>query len=258
MILNYIHTVCPTKTDVTPVVLIHGLFGSLENLNIIAKAVSEHYDVINVDLRNHGQSAHDATHTYPNMAQDVIDTLASIDIHQAYIIGHSMGGKVAMQLAQMAPNLAKKLVILDIAPVSYHSRHDKIIAALGAVQDSSIHSRNDADTIMKQYIDELGVRQFLLKSLYKNEQGQFTWRFNLSAITRQYDQIINNIDANDSCLCETLFIKGSQSDYILAEHRDQIAKLFPNSKGKVIHGAGHWLHAEKPVAVNKSILDFLQ
>lgn len=258
MILNFKQTDCPSKSDSIPVVLLHGLFGSLENLNIIAKTLSEHFDVINLDLRNHGQSPHSDVHNYSSMAQDVIDTLAHLNIEQAYLVGHSMGGKVAMQVAHSFPNRVKKLVVLDIAPIKYHSRHDRIIEALKLVEQNNVASRGEADEIMSQFISEVGVRQFLLKSLSKNEDGQLVWRFNLSAITTQYSQIIDNIDANDSCLCETLFVKGSQSDYILAEHREPIAKLFPNSKGKVIHGAGHWLHAEKPIAVNKSILDFLQ
>ncbi|MFC3032064.1 alpha/beta fold hydrolase [Pseudoalteromonas fenneropenaei] len=240
------------------VVLLHGLFGSLENLNIIAKALAEQFQVINFDLRNHGQSPHHSEHDYPLMANDVIETLHTIGVSNAHFVGHSMGGKVAMQVAMQAPTLVNKLVVLDIAPVAYHSRHNSIIEALSEVSLNKVSSRSDADALMSKHIAEAGVRQFLLKSLAKDDSGNLTWRFNLTALKQHYGKIIGNIDANDSCLCETLFIKGSNSDYILAEHREIIAKLFPNSKGKIIHGAGHWLHAEKPVAVNKSIVDFLQ
>ncbi|CCQ11876.1 Esterase ybfF [Pseudoalteromonas luteoviolacea B = ATCC 29581] len=240
------------------VVLIHGLFGSLENLNVIAKALAEHFVVINLDLRNHGLSAHSPLHSYPAMAQDVLDTLAHLAINKAHFVGHSMGGKVAMQIAHIAPNIVEKLVILDIAPVSYHSRHEAIFNGLFAVANEKIVTRKQADEILARFINEVGVRQFLLKSLVKNDEGVLNWRFNIHTIHQEYGKILSNIDANDSCLCETLFIKGSMSDYILIEHKEVIAKLFSNAKGKVIHGVGHWLHAEKPVAVNKAIIDFLQ
>ncbi|CAM4164361.1 alpha/beta fold hydrolase [Pseudoalteromonas byunsanensis] len=244
------------------VILIHGLFGSLDNLNIVAKALAEHFTVTNVDLRNHGSSFHDAVMDYPTMASDVIALMDHLKIEQAHIVGHSMGGKVAMQMAMLAEQKVARLAILDIAPVAYHSRHDSIIAGLKAVADALAHkkiqNRNEADKIMAQYIEELGVRQFLLKSLAKNEQSELAWRFNLPAICENYSKITANINATHSCLCDTLFIKGNNSDYILPEHKDAITQCFSNAKAKVIHGAGHWLHAEKPQSVNRSIIDFLQ
>jgi esterase len=252
MLLNY------KQTGTGPVVvLMHGLFGSLENLNVIVKTLSEQFTVINVDLRNHGSSFHADEMNYASMAQDIVSLLNHLKIEKAHIIGHSMGGKVAMQVAMLNEALIDKLIVLDIAPVTYHSRHDKIIQALKAVANDNVNSRNDADSIMKSYIDEVGVRQFLLKSLAKNESG-YQWKFNLSTISDNYSEIISNINATHSCQCATLFIKGNNSDYILPEHREAIVSLFPNSKAKVIHGAGHWLHAEKPEAVNRSIIDFLQ
>ncbi|WP_372762875.1 alpha/beta fold hydrolase [Pseudoalteromonas sp.] len=239
------------------VILIHGLFGSLENLNVIAKPLSESYTVTNVDLRNHGRSPHSDEMNYPAMAQDIIELLAQLNIDNAHIIGHSMGGKVAMQLALAHPERVNKLVVLDIAPVSYPARHTQIIQALKAVANSSVSDRKQADAIMQPYIDELGVRQFLLKSLAKNETGNFAWRFNLTSLDKNYAIITDNINENTSCLCDTLFIKGNDSDYILAEHRPAINALFTNARAKIIHGAGHWLHAQKPMAVNKAITDFL-
>ena len=252
MLLNY------KQTGSGPaVVIIHGLFGSLENLNVIAKALSEHYTVINVDLRNHGASFHNAQVSYPAMAQDVIHLLDELNISKAHIVGHSMGGKVAMQVAMLDETRVDKLVVLDIAPVDYHPRHNSIIKALQSVQEQRGNSRGEADLIMKEFIDEIGVRQFLLKSLSKFENG-YAWKFNLNTIVENYSKIISNINETHSCQCDTLFIKGNNSDYILPEHREAIVSLFPNSKAKVIHGAGHWLHAEKPQAVNRSIIDFLQ
>ncbi len=239
------------------VVLIHGLFGSLENLNVIAKPLSEHFRVTNVDLRNHGLSPHSDEMDYLAMANDIMELMAKLKIQKAHLVGHSMGGKVAMQVALTHSELVDKLVVLDIAPVSYPARHTQIIEALNAVKNADISDRKQADLIMQPYIEELGVRQFLLKSLYKNDAGKFVWRFNLSVLDNKYSTITDNINANNSCLCETLFIKGNDSDYILAEHREAINSLFKNVSAKIIHGAGHWLHAQKPQAVNKAINDFL-
>ncbi|WP_105168192.1 alpha/beta fold hydrolase [Pseudoalteromonas sp. T1lg23B] len=257
MLLNY------TQTGSGPdVILMHGLFGSLDNLNIVAKALAEHFTVTNVDLRNHGLSFHDNVMDYPTMASDVIALMDHLKIDKAHLVGHSMGGKVAMQVAMQAEQRVVRLAILDIAPVAYHSRHDSIIAGLKSVADAvasaKIQNRSEADIIMAQHIEELGVRQFLLKSLAKNEQSELAWRFNLAAICNNYSKITANINATHSCLCDTLFIKGNNSDYILPEHKDAITQCFSNAKAKVIHGAGHWLHAEKPQSVNRSIIDFLQ
>ncbi|MGB1199731.1 MAG: alpha/beta fold hydrolase [Thalassotalea sp.] len=241
-----------------PVILIHGLFGSLENLNVIANALSDHFLVTNIDLRNHGRSPHAATMDYPSMAHDVIDLMDNLNIEQAHIVGHSMGGKVAMQLAHLFEDRVNRLVVLDIAPVAYQARHTEIFKALKNVASQNIADRKHADKLMQGHIEEVGVRQFLLKSLAKNEHGDFQWRFNLAALDEKYENILADIKANDSCLCDTLFIKGNESDYILPTYRDVIMSRFTNAKAKIIHGAGHWLHAQKPDAVNKSILDFLR
>ncbi len=252
MLLNY------KQTGQGPhVILIHGLFGSLENLNVIANALAENFTVTNLDLRNHGRSPHSDIMDYPAMADDVLALMDHLSIDKAHLVGHSMGGKVAMQIAHINPSSVNKLVVLDIAPVAYQSRHDDIIAALKLVKSHAINDRKEADKLMTQLIPELGVRQFLLKSYAKNELGELQWRFNLTTLSEKYRNILANIKANDSCLCDTLFIKGNDSDYILPEYREAIMAQFSNAKAKIIHGAGHWLHAQKPMAVNKSINDFL-
>ena len=162
-----------------------------------------------------------------------------------------------MQLALNHPELIDKLVVLDISPVANNPRHSAIFAGLNEVAQSNITDRKAADEKLTKHIDEMGVRQFLLKSFAKNDQGHYQWRFNLAVLYQQYENILAQVSENDSCLCDTLFIKGNDSDYILAEHRPAIMALFPNAKAKIIHGAGHWLHAQKPLAVNKAISDFL-
>ncbi|MEO2265838.1 alpha/beta fold hydrolase [Pseudoalteromonas sp. YIC-656] len=256
MLLNYqISGLEPTQAKT--VIVIHGLFGSLDNLKVVARPLSEMFHVINVDVRNHGKSFHSDTMNYDVMAQDIVALMDELGIEKAHLVGHSMGGKIAMQVALLHQNRVDKLVVMDIAPVNYHARHDAIIRALEEVAAAHITSRNQADEIMSQFIEEPGVRQFLAKSLAKADDGTLYWLFNLPALSQQYENILAQPTVNDSCLCDTLFIKGADSDYILSEHREVIATMFPNAKAKVIQGAGHWLHAQKPAAVNKSIGDFL-
>ncbi|MCH8539030.1 MAG: alpha/beta fold hydrolase [Alkalimonas sp.] len=236
-------------------VLLHGLFGSQDNLAVIARAAEADFTVISMDLRNHGQSPHHDSMSYSQMAADVLSTLPA-DADQFFLLGHSMGGKVAMQLALDNPERVQALIVADIAPVLYDSRHDGIIKAMQSVAIESITQRSEADQQLARSIEEKGVRQFLLKNLQKND-NHFSWRCNLSAIADCYPQVLAAPDSTSSYDKAVLFIKGANSDYILTEHQQPIRQLFPKAQAKIIHGAGHWLHAEKPAAFTKLVLDFL-
>ncbi|NMP16678.1 alpha/beta fold hydrolase [Thalassotalea sp. Y01] len=238
-----------------PIVLIHGLFGSLENLNMVAKPLSEQLQVISVDVRNHGKSFHSDTMTYDAMADDVIALLSKLNIDKAHFLGHSMGGKIAMKIALNQPQLVDKLIVADIAPVNYPPHHNEIINGLQDIDMSTVTSRKDADQQLQAAVADAGVRQFLLKNLAKGDNG-FFWRVNLNTIKQKYDDIAIGFNEGQF-LGAVLFIKGSNSNYILTEHRAQIGALFPNASAKIIQGAGHWLHAEKPVAFNKIVIDFI-
>lgn len=237
-------------------VLLHGLFGSQDNLAGIARAAEANFTVISMDLRNHGQSPHSDSMTYSQMAADVLDTLPA-DIEPFFLLGHSMGGKVAMQLALEQPERVQALVVADIAPVVYDSRHDSIIKAMQSVAIESITQRSEADQQLARTIAEKGVRQFLLKNLQKHDD-RFVWRCHLPAIAACYPEVLKAPESTSSYEKPVLFIKGANSDYILPEHQEPIRQLFPKAQAKIIHGAGHWLHAEKPAAFNKLVLDFLQ
>ena len=247
-------------TDITgqgePLVLIHGLFGSYDNLGVIARALQSHFQIINLDVRNHGRSAHADSMSYPELAADVIQTLDQLGFGQVAVLGHSMGGKIAMQLALSWPERVSKLILADISPVPNHPRHQHILQGLTAVAEAGLQQRSQADQLLSQYIAELGVRQFLLKSLYK-EDDQFRWRFNIKALIANYPQLLEAPPSKGPYTGPTLFIKGAESDYLLPEHQSLIQQLFPQSKAKVIMGTGHWLHAEKPVAFAKIVTDFL-
>ncbi len=244
------------------IVLIHGLFGSLENLNMVAKSLSQHYCVTSIDVRNHGNSFHREGMCYKDLAQDVISLLDDLSIESCHILGHSMGGKIAMQVALSFSKRVKKLIVADIAPVKYPAHHLTIIQGLQAIDLVNIKKRKDADDQLAIYVENVGVRQFLLRNLSLNAQGQFAFKCNLTNIEQGYQEIMQGIEINVNnnekpFVGETLFIKGGSSDYILPAHQSIINTIFPNAKAKIIQGAGHWLHAEKTVAFNKLVLDFL-
>lgn len=240
----------------TPLLLIHGLFGSGENLGMIARLLADRFRVINVDLRNHGRSGHSEDMNYMLMADDLAQTMDELGIPTAAVLGHSMGGKAAMQLALNQPQRVSKLVLADISPVVSQARHHHILAALNSVDLTTLTDRKDADKQLQQQIEDAGTRAFLLKSLQKTENG-FQWRFNLSTMTKHYQEVLAAPQAENSYPGPVLFIKGGNSDYLQPEHQPLIFKLFPAAKAKVIAGTGHWLHAEKPAAFAKITADFL-
>jgi len=243
------------------ILLIHGLFGTLENLNMIAKPLAEKYCVTSVDVRNHGDSFHTNTMEYTELAQDIINLLDHLKIEDCILLGHSMGGKIAIQVALEQPKRIKKLLVADIAPVNYPPHHLKIIEGLQAIDLTKVIRRKDADMQLTPYVDNVGVRQFLLRNLAVDPNGQYTFRCSIDDISLCYPQVMKAIELPNNRIAyqgKTLFIKGGDSDYILSDHREAIAKLLPNSKAKVIQGAGHWLHAEKTIAFNKIVFDFIR
>jgi len=241
------------------IILIHGLFGSLENLNMVAKALAKQYCVTSIDVRNHGNSFHQPGMSYEDLAQDIIGLLDTLAIQQCHLLGHSMGGKIAMQIALSHYQRVDKLIVADIAPVKYPAHHLTIIEGLQAIDLTKVEKRQDADSQLAHYVDNIAVRQFLLRNISLNEQGGFTFKCSLNNIEQGYQQIMQNIASPNEQRFngKTLFIKGGKSDYILPEHQNIIATVFPHAKAKIIQGAGHWLHAEKTVAFNKIVIDFL-
>lgn len=239
-----------------PLIIMHGLFGTLENWGGQIKALSEHFTVYAVDMRNHGRSPHSDTFDYPSMTQDVLQLMDDHQLAKAHILAHSMGGKAAMQLALNYPDRVDKLIIVDIAPVTYPHHHQDVMRGLNAIQLASLKSRNEADQQLSQYIPELSVRQFLLKNLYRDEQKQFAWRMNLPVIEANYPNI-SIAPIGPPYTAPVLFIKGEHSDYITAEYREPILKLFPKADYRMIQGTGHWPHAEKPGIFTKMVLNYL-
>ncbi|WP_026972444.1 alpha/beta fold hydrolase [Aliagarivorans marinus] len=239
-----------------PVVLHHGLFGSLSNLALLAKhLVQLGYQVISVDALNHGHSPTSDDMCFATQAKHLAALLDQLGIERCCIVGHSMGGKVAMALALIAPERVKALVVADIAPVAYQHSHQAVFDGLHAVPLADISSRRDAEQYMAQHVQEPGVRQFLLKSLSKEPEG-WRWLFRLDELRRCYPQIIGwQVEGRYEGPC--LFIKGARSDYIEAKYQPQVAQIFPHASLKIIEQTGHWLHAEKPDIFNRLTERFL-
>jgi esterase len=251
MLLNFL-----TRGEGPSLILIHGLFGSASNLGMVARGLATDFTVYSLDVRNHGESPHCNTMSYEEMAGDVIEFMDQQKIESCPLLGHSMGGKIAMQVAINHPQRVQRLIVADVAPVTYPSHHQGTLAGLKAVEDDVITSRNQADELLARTIPEAGVRAFLLKSLKRDEEGEFHWQLNRAVIEAEYEQL-GSANRGSQYLGEVLFIKGGSSDYILPEHQDAVNALFPNASLKVIDGTGHWLHAEKPTIFNKLVLRFL-
>ena len=229
-----------------PLVAIHGLFGSLENLGMITRELADQYQVYAVDLPNHGRSDHTPTTSLLAMADAVVAWMDEVGLAQAHFLGHSLGGKISMEIALRYPERVKKIIVADIAPVAYTRRHDDVFAAFRAVDLSQIQSRSEADKAMQPHVSEVYTRSFLLKNLEKTPQG-WQWRINLDGLIGGYNQLIDaNTQQHPPFKGPILFIKGELSPYILPEHRESILSLFPQASVKVISQTQHWLHVEKP------------
>ena len=247
-----------TQGSGPPMVLLHGLFGSMENLGGIARLLQPHFTLHMLDLRNHGRSPHHGQMNYACMAEDVRGYLDSAGLDQTHVLGHSMGGKTAMQLALSYPERMLQVIVADIAPVQYSHHHDSILQGLSMIDPASLLSRQQADDILKPLVPEIAIRQFLLKNLVKQSSGGFQWRMNLHAIRDQYPHIIAGQTSSKPFTGPVLFIKGGQSDYIIPQYREHTAGLFPNAEVKVIPNTGHWLHAEKPELFARVVKRFMK
>ncbi len=240
-----------------PVVLLHGLFGSGSNLGALARALHDSHSVYSVDLPNHGRSGWLENSTLETMADCLAYWLRRQGLPSAQLVGHSLGGKVAMQLALAQPQLVSALVVADIAPVDYPPDHDGVFAALEAVAVGQYTSRSEAGESMATYIQEEPVVQFLLASLRRDASGVYRWRFNLEGLTRGYGAVRAQPTAIGPYRGPVLFIKGGDSNYIRQEHRRHILSLFPRAGVKIMPGCGHRLHVERPSLFNSLVRRFL-
>jgi esterase len=241
----------------SPVVILHGLFGFSDNWQTIAKALSEDQTVLTPDLRNHGRSPHVNTHSYPEMAEDLKKFLEQRKISQAVIIGHSMGGKAAMQLAMNYPDLVEKLVIIDMEPGQAADNHREIFKALFDLDFSVIKTRQEANDFLSSRIEDEGTRQFLLKNITRETSGEFAWKMNLPVLWKDYHNILAPVTGKPYEK-SALFIRGGKSNYIKDEEITLIEEYFPKASVVTIEGAGHWVHADKPAELLAVLKGFLE
>ena len=244
------------STAGAPLLIMHGLFGSLGNWGWHSRELAMNFAVTGLDLRNHGGSPHSNVMDYQCMADDVLEFMDDHGIERCHLLGHSMGGKVAMQLALQAPHRVDHLVVADIAPVQYQGEHDSVFSGLLAIDLAAIGSRSEADSILVKYEEDELVRQFLLTNLVRNPEGGFHWRINLQVLHASYSKLRDRPTGSvfDG---PVLFLKGALSNYITEKHRDEILQRFPKAKIKVIMHTGHWLHAEKPQTFYRIVHSFL-
>lgn len=240
------------------VILIHGMFGSRSNLGVLARSLVVDHRVISVDLRNHGDSPHESLMDLPSMAADIVELMDDLGLARATLIGHSLGGKVAMQVALNNPDRVSDLVVIDIAPVTYAARQDAALDALNLLAESSITSRRDADALISDHIAEASVRSFLLKNLARNPEGEFRLKLNLTSVNENYASTLVSAPTGQAYGGPTLFLKGELSAYIQEKHRPVIKQLFPHSQLEVVADTAHWLHAEKSETVNALIRAFIE
>ncbi|KAA9331520.1 alpha/beta fold hydrolase [Hymenobacter busanensis] len=243
-----------------PLVILHGLFGTLDNWQTLARRWAEHARVVVVDLRNHGRSPHSPEHSYALMSADVLALFDQLQLGpDTTLLGHSMGGKVAMRFALDHPERLAKLVVVDISPrfSTMEHQHD-VLAGLNSVDFTTLSSRQEADDALARHIRQPDTRQFLLKNLYRRDDNTFAWRINLPVLTSGLTTVGEAITAEHPFLKPALFIRGGKSDYIDAEDKlHHIPALFPNSQVETVVDAGHWVHAEKPEEVYALVQAFI-
>lgn len=242
--------------DGPPLIIVHGLFGSGDNWRRIAEALSDNHQVISVDLRNHGRSFHHAQQNYSLMAADLLELMSALGIQQADFIGHSIGGKTVIQLAQDAPECVGRMVVVDMAPGRDNDRHSKLFKNLLKLDLSQYQRRAEIDQAMQSDIPEAAIRQFLLTNVERAEKG-FRWRINLEALFCSYPALLKSVIPPTPLNQPSLFLSGANSDYISEADLADIDKAFENVHIETVANAGHWIHAEQPEAFLTAVKRFL-
>lgn len=238
-----------------PLIVLHGLFGSLDNWHTLSRAFAPHFKVFALDLRNHGRSPHSEIFHYETMANDVREFFDDQGLPAAFVIGHSMGGKTAMRLALDHPVLIRRLVIVDIAPKEYPGHHDEILDALTGLDLHEFLARKEIDAALSGAIPNMATRQFLLKNLKRDENGKFGWKMNLEVIRKNYNEMNSPVESVTPFTKPTLFLRSTTSGYIGSEDYPMMRRLFPNLTVTDLD-VGHWIHAEAPERFAAIVLDF--
>lgn len=241
----------------SPLIILHGLFGSLDNWHSLSKRFGEHYHVFALDQRNHGRSPHSEIFTYEAMREDLREFYAQHSLSRAFLLGHSMGGKTAMEFALAYPALVEKLVVVDIAPRAYPPHHDDLFDALCSLDLSQLHTRREVDAALGERIESVPVRMFLMKNLKRTAEGHFAWKMNLPVIRAHYSEVNRAVSAGRVFPNPALFIRATAADYLVKSDEEAIAELFPKARIAEFD-TGHWVHAESPEPFYRRVREFLE
>lgn len=243
--------------DTTPLVVIHGLLGSADNWRSHLKVWQRSRRVIALDLRNHGRSPHAEGMRYDAMANDVVALLDKLSIERAHVLGHSMGGKVAISLARLAPERVASLIVADIAPVAYEHGHDDVFAALDNVRVGQPKNRREADDLLGAHVDSRPTRLFLATNLVRNDNNVMALRVGLDQIKRGYSDIIGVPDGEQPYDGPALVLRGGDSDYVADDMLPTLREMLPHVRVVTLKDAGHWLHADQPEAFQQAVMAFI-
>jgi pimeloyl-ACP methyl ester carboxylesterase len=238
-----------------PLVILHGLFGFSDNWQTHAKKFAEFFQVTLVDLRNHGHSPWSDEFSYALMVQDLHELFKDLQIQKPIILGHSMGGKLAMHFDHAYPDFIEKLIVVDMGVKAYPPHHAHILAAIHAIDLSKLSARSEAEAILQTFVESEGVRQFLLKNLYWEQKGKLGWRVNFPVLEASMPEILRELPVKES-FTATLFIRGLLSNYILDEDIATLEQFYPDFQIASIPNAGHWVHAEAPEVFLDEVLAF--
>lgn len=241
-----------------PLIILHGLFGMLDNWQTLGKRFAEHFTVFLVDQRNHGRSPHLPDIDYPLLAADLAGFMEQNWVYKAHILGHSMGGKTAMQFALNHADMVDKLVVVDIAPRLYSRRHLTIFEALLALDLQQLTDREEVEKILRLKIDEEGTLQFLMKNLGRDKHGRFRFKMNLEALYQNYDKLLAPVSGTDTFDHPALFIRGGKSEHITDDDFPKIREMFPQAELATVAGAGHWVHADAPDELFGLVMSFFK
>lgn len=253
-----IHLNYKLKGSGQPIIILHGLFGMLDNWNSIGNKLADNYTVYLVDQRDHGKSDKSTEFDYDLLAHDLKNFCVEQGLSKVNLIGHSMGGKTAMTFANEYPEMIDKVMIVDITPKTYAGGHELIFEAILGVPIAKITKRSEVDELLSTKIKNLGVRQFLMKNLNRKKEGGFEWKANFQLLHDSYENIKGMPSLRKDSDLDILFIKGEMSDYITADDESRIKEYFPKAQIETIPNAGHWVHAEKPKELLDRIYSFFQ
>lgn len=242
-----------------PVIILHGLFGQSDNWVTVGRRIADQFHVYIPDQRNHGQSPHTQIHSFPAMAEDLAAFIDENAIENPIVIGHSMGGKVAMTYALENPENVKKLVIIDISPRRYPERitHTEVISQMLIIDIANLKTRSEVEKLLDLRVSDSRIRMFILKNLYYKIDGKLAWRLNLEAINQSMDLLFDGIGSENQFNKPTLFIRGGKSDYVPDTDIPLIKSIFPEAVIKTISGASHWVHADAPEELCSLLSSFL-